>query len=85
MIVCVCNRVSDRDIARAVDEGCASFEELQAELGVGTRCGACGPCAQATFDRQLAVQSGDCACAPVGLVRAGAARRTPDALAAAAA
>jgi bacterioferritin-associated ferredoxin len=85
MIVCVCNRVSDRDIARAVDGGCASFEELQAELRVGTRCGACRRCAQSTFDRQLALQGGDCACAPVELVRPAAVRRSADAFTTAAA
>jgi len=49
MIICICHRVSDRDISRAVREGCGSFEELQFELGVATGCGACGSCAQATF------------------------------------
>ena len=34
MIICVCHRVSHHDIARAVREGCASFEELQFELQV---------------------------------------------------
>jgi hemin uptake protein HemP len=32
MIVCICHRVSDRDIARAAREGCARFDELQFEL-----------------------------------------------------
>jgi bacterioferritin-associated ferredoxin len=49
MIVCICHRVSDRDIAREVREGCASFAELQSELRVGTRCGACTDCARKTF------------------------------------
>jgi len=83
MIVCVCHRVSDRDIARAVGEGCASFEELQAELRVGTRCGACRPCARETFERQVALQGSTATCAPVPLVRAGAPGRA-DSLAAAA-
>jgi bacterioferritin-associated ferredoxin len=50
MIVCVCHRVSDRDIARAARQGCASFDELQDHLRVGTACGACGDCARHTFD-----------------------------------
>jgi bacterioferritin-associated ferredoxin len=41
MIICVCHRVSDRDIARAVREGCISFEQLQFDLGVATCCGKC--------------------------------------------
>ena len=50
MIVCVCHRVSDRDIEREVRHGCASFDELQDELRVGTACGACTDCARDTFD-----------------------------------
>ena len=50
MIVCVCHRVSDRDIEREVRHGCASFDELQDELRVGTACGACSDCARDTFD-----------------------------------
>ena len=50
MIVCVCHRVSDRDIEREVRHGCASFEELQDELRVGTACGCCTDCARDTFD-----------------------------------
>ena len=44
MIVCVCRRVSDRDIARAAHQG-MSFDEIQLELGVGTQCGSCADCA----------------------------------------
>jgi bacterioferritin-associated ferredoxin len=50
MIVCVCRRVSDRDIAREVQDGCLSFDALQDELQVGTACGACSDCARTTFD-----------------------------------
>lgn len=51
MIVCLCRRVSDRDIASAAKDGCASFDELQVELGVGTCCGRCGDYARDVFDR----------------------------------
>ena len=50
MIVCVCHRVSDRDIEREVGHGCDSFEELQDELRVATACGRCADCARDTFD-----------------------------------
>ena len=50
MIVCVCHRVSDRDIEREVRHGCESFDELQDELRVGTACGRCTDCARDTFD-----------------------------------
>lgn len=49
MIVCVCRRVSDRDILRAAREGVASFDELQSECGVGTACGSCADCARDTW------------------------------------
>lgn len=51
MIVCVCNRVSDRDINRLVGEGVATFEDVQFETGVATCCGRCESCARETFDQ----------------------------------
>jgi bacterioferritin-associated ferredoxin len=54
MIVCVCHRVSDRDIARAVQGGCCSFDDLQAELRVSTSCGKCRDCARETFQHHAA-------------------------------
>ena len=54
MIVCICHRVSDRDIHRAVREGCDSFDALQEELRVATACGACTGCAHSTFERACA-------------------------------
>lgn len=44
MIVCVCRRISDRDIVRAAHQG-MDFDEIQLELGVGTQCGSCVGCA----------------------------------------
>jgi len=70
MIVCICHRVSDRDIAHTVRQGCNSFDELQFELGVATACGKCHDCAQQTFalHRVLEVRTG--ANATGGLPRA---------------
>ncbi|MDR2128906.1 MAG: (2Fe-2S)-binding protein [Burkholderiaceae bacterium] len=45
MIVCVCNRVSDREIVRHAHVG-MSFDDVQLELGVATCCGACESCAR---------------------------------------
>lgn len=50
MIVCVCNRVSDRDIQREVREGCTSFDTLQMATGVATCCGRCDSCAREVFE-----------------------------------
>ncbi len=54
MIVCICHRVSDRDIEREVRLGCSSFDQLQDELHVATACGACYDCARKTFDHACA-------------------------------
>jgi bacterioferritin-associated ferredoxin len=45
MIVCVCRRVSDREIARHARAG-MTFDEVQFELGVATQCGQCESCAR---------------------------------------
>lgn len=49
MIVCICRRISDRDIARAARNGCLSFDDLQIDNGVGTCCGKCHDSARQTF------------------------------------
>jgi bacterioferritin-associated ferredoxin len=45
MIICVCRRVSDRDIAKHVRAG-LDFDDIQFELGVATQCGQCESCAR---------------------------------------
>jgi bacterioferritin-associated ferredoxin len=45
MIVCVCRRVSDREIARHARAG-MGFDDIQFELGVATQCGQCEGCAR---------------------------------------
>ncbi len=48
MIVCVCHRISDRDIRR-VAPSCSSFDDLQMDTGVSTCCGRCEDCAREVF------------------------------------
>lgn len=61
MIVCVCRRVSDREIARHARAG-LGFDEIQFELGVATQCGQCESCA-----RDVVAQC--CASAPVAAIQ----------------
>lgn len=61
MIVCVCHRVSDRDIAIAASSGCPNFEALQDDLLVGTACGACRDCACAVFEESRVEGGASCA------------------------
>ncbi|ASM76164.1 ferredoxin [Vitreoscilla filiformis] len=49
MIVCVCRRVSDRDISAAVRDGAMTFDALQFDTGVATQCGRCNDCAHEVF------------------------------------
>ena len=61
MIVCVCHRVSDREIARHARAG-MGFEEIQFELGVATQCGQCEGCV-----RDVVAQCGTCPTANIKL------------------
>jgi len=54
MIVCLCHRVSDRDIERAVREGTTSFEVLQDDTRVASSCACCHDCARKVFDAATA-------------------------------
>ncbi|MBK1686708.1 (2Fe-2S)-binding protein [Rubrivivax gelatinosus] len=58
MIVCLCHRVSDRDIAAAVQAGTRCFDVLQDDLRVASSCGCCHDCAREVFDSALACHAG---------------------------
>lgn len=60
MIVCLCHRVSDHDIHRAVADGVRCFEVLQDEIRVASSCGCCHDCAREVFDAAVAMPA--CAC-----------------------
>ena len=54
MIVCLCHRVSGREIARQACGPCGSFEQMQDELLVGRSCGACVDCAREIYESAAA-------------------------------
>ena len=60
MIICICQNVSERDIARAVSEGCHSFPALQEELEIGRGCGTCLCSARESFAEQKAACRAAC-------------------------
>jgi len=41
MIVCVCKRVSNREIHRRLEKGCRNVRDLGRSCRAGTDCGAC--------------------------------------------
>lgn len=49
VIVCVCHRVSDREIEALACVGDSSFADLQARTKLGTQCGSCRECAEEIF------------------------------------
>jgi bacterioferritin-associated ferredoxin len=40
VIICICRGKSDREIARAIDDGASSLRDLQ-RCGIGDQCGSC--------------------------------------------
>ena len=52
MIVCLCNRVSDRDIHHAVHvQGIRNFEVLKDQTRAASCCGCCHDCARDVFEQ----------------------------------
>jgi bacterioferritin-associated ferredoxin len=56
MYVCLCHCVTDQDIRRAADEGCADLHELTMRSGCGATCGSCRPIAADILSERLAEQ-----------------------------
>ncbi len=54
MVICVCQNITERDIATAVASGCSSFAALQEKLEVSTCCGTCECMARETFEQHEA-------------------------------
>jgi bacterioferritin-associated ferredoxin len=46
MYVCICNKITDGDIRRELDNGAMSMACLQKRLKVATCCGRCKDCAK---------------------------------------
>lgn len=53
MYICICNAVTDKDIAMAVREGARSLEQLEDTLGVATCCGKCRDKAAECLEQHL--------------------------------
>ena len=54
MLVCHCRGISDRQIKRAVKNGCTSAREVARETGAGMRCGGCRSNVKAVVNEALA-------------------------------
>ena len=56
MYVCLCHGVTDSDIRRAGEAGCASVSELTMRTGLGSGCGSCGEMAAEILSEARASQ-----------------------------
>lgn len=67
MIICICNRLSERQLCDEVQRGCghATVEDLYRCLGCDIRCGQCVCYAEDILERQI----GQAANAPVAQLR----------------
>jgi bacterioferritin-associated ferredoxin len=54
MIVCHCERVTDRRVAMAVKGGCTSVSEVGRDTSAGRGCGGCVSSLRALIERFLA-------------------------------
>ena len=41
MYVCVCRQLTDREVKKAIKQGCNSLDALSEQLALGTECGSC--------------------------------------------
>ena len=70
MIVCLCHRVSDRDIRRSVESGVRNFDVLQDETRVASACGCCHECAVDVFESAVSTCPGTCRIDDAGQLQA---------------
>ena len=52
MIVCSCNRISEKDVRAAARSGAANPEQAYASLGCEAQCGCCLDYAQEMIDEE---------------------------------
>lgn len=60
MVVCLCKRATDRDIADAIDDGARSVDEVGEACGAGTGCGCCRGYIHDQIHDQLALTGAPC-------------------------
>jgi bacterioferritin-associated ferredoxin len=56
VIICICRGKSDREIAKAIDNGATSVRDLQ-RCGIGDQCGSCHNTLRGMFARAVAEQA----------------------------
>ena len=57
MYVCICNAITEKTIRDTVATGSTTIRELRQQLGVGSSCGRCTPCARDVLHYALLLKS----------------------------
>lgn len=57
MYICVCNRVTDKQIREAARDGARTLDALSAQLKVASCCGKCRGCARRVLREAMAHQT----------------------------
>ena len=52
MIVCVCNRITEKEVRAAASDGAVTPEQAYASLGCDVQCGCCLDFAQEVIDAE---------------------------------
>jgi bacterioferritin-associated ferredoxin len=58
MYVCICNKVTDTQIVRAVKNGVTTMGELNNQLNVASKCGKCKNCARRLLNTKGGTHAG---------------------------
>ena len=53
MIICVCNRITEKEVRKAAREGAATPEAAYASVGCEVQCGCCLDYAEEVIDEEL--------------------------------
>ena len=56
MFICICRKISDSEISKAVGGGCNTIEKLQCATQLGTQCGKCIDKAHGVITRSIKSQ-----------------------------
>ena len=55
-MVCLCNRVTERRVRRAISKGASTVDDVIAECGAGGGCTGCHPTIEQILDEPVAVR-----------------------------
>ena len=56
MYICICNKVTDKQIRNAVEDGASTLDHLRDGLNVASCCGRCEECANKVLCESIADQ-----------------------------